>query len=106
DADSSLRYNSSRKAPSLRMGSIAHLLSPSDLGFLPPGLMSKSRFDDGSNHINSPRLYEQPTAESNHRITLNTVKILCFFWDSQKGSYESCSKKNRTISVFNNSVYI
>lgn len=54
DTDSGLgRATPPRRAPSPGMGSTKHLPSPSGPGSLPPGLMSKRRFDDGSSDISS-----------------------------------------------------
>ncbi|XP_057327646.1 patronin isoform X10 [Microplitis mediator] len=89
DTDSGLgRATPPRRAPSPGMGSTKHLPSPSGPGSLPPGLMSKRRFDDGSSDIsstpssmmeyNGPRLYKQPATKSNRGIMLNAVEYCVF----------------------------
>ncbi|XP_044012467.1 patronin isoform X14 [Aphidius gifuensis] len=89
DTDSGLgRATPPRRAPSPGMGSTKHLPSPSGPGSLPPGLMSKRKFDDGSSDIsstassmmdyNGPRLYKQPTTKSNRGIMLNAVEYCVF----------------------------
>ncbi|XP_034944526.1 patronin isoform X3 [Chelonus insularis] len=79
DTDSGLgRATPPRRAPSPGMGSTKHLPSPSGPGSLPPGLMSKRRFDDGSSDISSPRLYKQPATKSNRGIMLNAVEYCVF----------------------------
>ncbi|XP_063990128.1 patronin isoform X6 [Diachasmimorpha longicaudata] len=91
DTDSGLgRATPPRRAPSPGMGgSTKHLNSPSSgPGSLPPGLMSKRKFDDGSSDIsstassmmeyNGPRLYKQPTTKSNRGIMLNAVEYCVF----------------------------
>ncbi|KAK0179121.1 hypothetical protein PV327_007941 [Microctonus hyperodae] len=89
DTDSGLgRATPPRRAPSPGMGSTKHLPSPSGPGSLPPGLMSKRKFDDGSSDIsstpssmmeyNGPRLYKQPATKSNRPIMLNAVEYCVF----------------------------